>query len=407
MHYSSPRILLFATCAILFTFGIFNTGIGTVLSELAFQTGSTLAAVGTIYTALFFGSLVAQLLAGFLTDRFGHRLVLIVSLTIMGFGILGFTNSHSITKLLVLAFITGLGQGGMDLGVNLIVADAYTKNNLPALNILHLFFGLGGAIGPALISLSLGQFDKGMIVIWGAAILFFIMAIFLLFLRIKPHELHKTDSAIPRPEDSLKHVYLNPLLWTLGGMLLVAVGMQFGLGNWSTTYMTATTDMNLRTAALITSGYWAFLTAGRVTAAAVSKYFNQEKMLIFSISGAVVGGIAFAFSNRLQIPTIISLLFISFCFGGIYPLVLSITTTVFRKHPGKAVSIVLALGTLGGVVFPALAGVILEKVNPLVYAWFVAGLIGIMFLIQFIIRRQRNRNLSNQSNSIPGDLLTL
>jgi fucose permease len=283
----------------------------------------------------------------------------------------------------------------MDLGVNLVVADAYPTNNLSALNFLHLFFGLGGAIGPALISLSLGRFNKGLIVIWGAAILFFVMAIFLLFLRIKPHEVPKSDSSLPRPEDSLKHVYLTPLLWILGGLLLVAVGMEFGLGSWSTTYMNITTGMSLQTAALVTSGYWAFLTVGRVAAAGISKFLNQEKMLILSLSGAAIGGIAFALFNRMQIPTIISLLFISFCFGGIYPLVISITTTSFRKHPGKAASIVIALGTVGGLAFPALAGVVLEKVNPLAYAWFIAGFIGIMFLIQFIIRRQRNRNLES------------
>jgi fucose permease len=397
MRYSSPKILLFATCAIFLTFGIFNTGIGTVLSELAAQTGSTLAAIGTIYTTLFFGSLVAQLLSGFLTDRFGHRLVLMVSVITMGIGILGFTNSHSITWSLILAFITGLGQGGMDLGANLVVADAFPKNNLPALNILHLFFGLGGAIGPALVSLSLGQFNKGMFVIWGAAILFFVMAIYLLFLRIKPREKYQSGSAIPQSEDTLKHIYLTPVLWILGGLMLLTVGIELGLGNWSTTYMTTTTGMNLQNAALVTSGYWAFLTVGRVAAAAASKFISQEKMLIFNIGSAAIGGIAFALFSRIQTPSIVALLFIGFCFGGIYPLVFSITTTVFHKHPGKAASIVMALGTVGGMSFPALLGVVLEKVNPIVFAWFIAGFIGLMFLIQFVIRRERHRNqkLSN------------
>jgi hypothetical protein len=42
-------------------------------------------------------------------------------------------------------------------------------------------------------------------------------------------------------------------------------------------------------------------------------------------------------------------------------------------------------------------GVVLEKVNPIVFAWFIAGFIGLMFLIQFVIRRERHRNqkLSN------------
>jgi hypothetical protein len=76
---------------------------------------------------------------------------------------------------------------------------------------LCLFWGWGSAISPVLINLSLGRFNKGLIVIWWAAILFFIMAIFLLFLRIKPHEVHKLNSIIPQPEDSLKQVYLTSM----------------------------------------------------------------------------------------------------------------------------------------------------------------------------------------------------
>jgi MFS family permease len=83
--------------------------------------------VAPFFNTLYLGSLIAQFLSGFLTGRFGYRLVLIVSVTILGFGIPDFTNSHSIIGLLVLTFITGLGQGDMDPGVNLAIADAYPK----------------------------------------------------------------------------------------------------------------------------------------------------------------------------------------------------------------------------------------------------------------------------------------
>ena len=64
MFHTKPRYLMIIACCIFLIFGMFNAAIGPVLIELAEQTGSTLAAVGAIFTFLFLGSLVAQLVAG-------------------------------------------------------------------------------------------------------------------------------------------------------------------------------------------------------------------------------------------------------------------------------------------------------------------------------------------------------
>jgi fucose permease len=55
----------------------------------------------------------------------------------------------------VLAFIAGLGQGGVDMAANLVVTDAAPKNTTSALNLLHFFFGLGAFIGPALVGVAI------------------------------------------------------------------------------------------------------------------------------------------------------------------------------------------------------------------------------------------------------------
>ncbi len=104
--------------------------------------------MGGILTFLFLGSLLAQIIAGPLTDRYGHKNILVISLFILALGIIGFTNAESVTVMFALVFITGMGQGGVDIGTNLVVSDVSPGDNTSALNLLHFFFGVGAFIGP-------------------------------------------------------------------------------------------------------------------------------------------------------------------------------------------------------------------------------------------------------------------
>src|SRR5512140_994379 len=75
--------------ATLFAAGLFQSAIGPSLPDLATNTSADLAALGAIFTALFVGSLVAQLAAGAIGDRLGHKRVLIAGLLLASLGMLG------------------------------------------------------------------------------------------------------------------------------------------------------------------------------------------------------------------------------------------------------------------------------------------------------------------------------
>src|SRR5690348_14413832 len=76
MRDRTKRRTLVTACAILFAIGLVSSMVGPVLPDLARITGSDLASLGAIFTLLFLGSVVSQSVAGFMTDRIGHRPVL-------------------------------------------------------------------------------------------------------------------------------------------------------------------------------------------------------------------------------------------------------------------------------------------------------------------------------------------
>ena len=58
------------------------------------------------------------------------------------------------------------------------------------------------------------------------------------------------------------------------------------------------------------------------------------------------------------------MILIGFCFGPIFPTALSIVTATFRRAPGTAASVVVALGSLGGMLLPWIQGALLESRGP-------------------------------------------
>lgn len=372
----SPKIIVAMTCLVFLVFGLFNGSIGPIVKELSIQTNSTLGAIGGVLTFLFMGALISMFVAGPLSDRVGKKVVMVISLFFLSAGIIGLCNARSLPLMFFFFFFTGLGQGGMEVSGNLVVADAFPKNNTGILNLLHFFYGFGAFSGPALISLALSNSISGKVVLWLAAGVFAILAMVFIFLYSnKPkieNSLHHENSA------SFTRVYRSPLLWLTGVMLLTYVGVEFGLGSWSTTFMEISTRLPIQQGALVTSAYWGFITLGRLAGLVLSRKLKSLQLLGLSVLGSLIGGIALLIFTGITFASIATLMFIGFCFGTIYPSTIAFTSEVFINNQGKAVGLVSAFGSIGGLTLPWMAGLILEKQAPLIFVIFETAVMIIM-----------------------------
>ncbi|MCX6056209.1 MAG: MFS transporter [Chloroflexi bacterium] len=386
MRYKTPQLALILSCIVFLTFGLFNAGIGPVLNELAAQTGSTLAAVGAIFTFLFLGSLIAQIAAGPLTDRFGQTLILAISLLLLGAGIFGFLSARSTTVLFAFVFVAGLGQGGVDLGANLVVSDSYPKNKTSMLNLLHFFFGLGAFIGPALVGLTIASLGSGLIVHWSAAGIFILLAIFTLVFLKSARTKTANGNLEPKKKLGRELVYLSPLLWILGGLILLYVGIEYALGQWISIYLKTSTHMALQNGALVTSAYWGALTLGRLASVALSRKMSNIRLLTLAISGSMLGGIAIFLSKGMVTPSIISLVWIGFTFGTVYPTTVAIASSSFSQQQGKAVGALAAMGSVGGLALPWLAGLLLEIKGSAFYLSFMIVILLLLLTAVLVTR---------------------
>jgi fucose permease len=361
------RVLVVASLAFLAA-GISQASLGPALPDLAESIGVDLAALGALFTALYGGALVGQLLTGAIVDRVGHRPVIIAGPILAGVGVLGVSIAPSLAVALAASLLSGLGYGALFVGANLVVADAYEDGGAGALNLTNLFYGVGAIVGPALVGVLLGAGLSAIPALWVAAATMALTAVAASTLRptrSEPRrERHPAGAATPAGPTAIMLV-ATPITWVFGLILLLYVGNEGSIGAWLATYLGETAGTPLETGALATSGFWLALTAGRLVAAAASPRLGAPTLLLASLCGALAGGIGLVLGVGSAPLTVAAAILLGLSFGPIYPTTIALVTVRFPAGTGTVTGIVMTLGSLGGAVLPWLTGVLILQVSPL------------------------------------------
>jgi len=391
------RLFTLAVCCASFLgFGLFTASLGPNLDEIARLTGNSLAAMGSIFTAMYFAAILAQVVYGPLDDRFGERPLMLIGLCVSSIGTFGITISHYLPFTLASAFLLGLGGGTIITSANVLVSESYPDNRVSALNVLNLFFGVGAIAGPALAGLLLRAEGTALPVLWGGAAVFLLLVPLVALMPVPTH----ADRGRNTEGTKTTSVYGSLLLWVIGTLLLVYVGTEVGVGGWTPAYMKQTTGLDADTAALVASGFWLGFTLGRIIAAIVGTRLTAITLLLAATGGALLSGLLLVVSSGNLTISILATLLLGFCFGPIYPTGLAITTTAFAYAPGRAVSVVAAMGSAGGMLLPALQGILLEDVSPVASVTQVAlatlAMLGLALVVRALLLNRAKLKTSSE-----------
>jgi FHS family glucose/mannose:H+ symporter-like MFS transporter len=386
-----PRIILALACASFFGLGVVSAAVGPALSELATKSSSSLGDVGGLFTALFFGSLMAQSVTGVLLDRLGPRWLIISGLLIVGVGFFGIALAAGLPLMLASAAFAGLGHGTINVVMNVSISNLFSHKRASTLNLLNVFFGLGAIIAPAVAGLSLRLANSSLPAIWfGAGLELVLIPLFLwLFHSPAPYSEHVL------PQTRNRNLLGSPALWLLGILLLLYVGSENGAGGWVSTYMRQTTTLAASTAALAASGFWLAYTAGRMAAAWLGTRWSVRSLLTTSLGIAFMGGMVIIASTGSVLFSILGFLLLGFGFGPVYPTTLAVITATFSQSSGAAASLAIAMGSTGGMLIPWLQGIILESSGPRSAALLLPIATLLMMACTAAARRARQREASS------------
>ena len=379
----TPRSTMAVACSGFLALGIIIASLGPALPDLARATGAPLAALGGLLSLIFAGGLAAQLISGPLTDRLGSRPVLTGGLFLLGVGTLGIVLSHVTWLTFASAAILGLGHGTIGVSFSLLVARTFPQRTVSALNLLNLFFGVGAITGPAFASYLIRSVGSALPALWlGIAV----VAAALPFCVRLPNQAEATGKAAPSSAGRLVGI---PTFWLLGALLLTYVGVESGVAAWTTTYLQTVAGQSQAAGALLTSGFWGAVTAGRLVVTLIGGRFSPAALLYATLTGAAAGGLLLAFSGTSTVLITAAILVLGFFFAPVYPTGIALTTATFRQGSGTATSLVAAMASIGGSVIPALQGLVQDAAGPYQGMLLVTAGTLIMFVLSLILKQRK------------------
>src|SRR5580704_18435063 len=124
--------------------------LGTILPELSDRFRLSPRQNGTIAFAQALGLIIASVGVGPLLDNEGKKIGLILGLACISIALFALPRSQGFRSILVLLFLLGVGGGIVVTGANALVSDVSEAHRGIALNLVNLFFGLGGLATPFL-----------------------------------------------------------------------------------------------------------------------------------------------------------------------------------------------------------------------------------------------------------------
>ena len=313
--------------------------------------------------------------------------MLVAGTVLLTLGIAGIAVGPTLPLILAGAFLAGTGQGALDISSNVLVALVFdARHVVSAVNILHFAFGAGAVGSPLVAAWALQRWGSPVPALWvGVAIG---AATSLLAAR---HVMRARPARPAAGEPGHATIYRSPALWSLAFLLFVYVGAEMGVGGWTSIYLERTTALTPDLAALVVSGYWLALTAGRLLGAALGTRVNSRDLAAVSLVGSCLGGLVLLAGGGNTALTIAGTLLMGVSFGPIFPTVVVFTTELFRFSPSRAVSVVVSMSSIGGTLLPPLQGILLERVSPLASVVQVAACALLMLGLLAAARRSSAR----------------
>ncbi|HEY7392817.1 MAG TPA: MFS transporter, partial [Bryobacteraceae bacterium] len=271
-------MLILAAILAIFVYGMIAAMLGTILPGLADRFRLTPSQNGKIAFSQALGLIIASVGVGPLIDNEGKKLGLILGLALIAVSLAALPRSRGYGSIVALLFVLGLGGGIIVTGANALVSDVAEARRATALNLVNLFFGLGGMATPFI---SANLLKRDIVKLCYAAAGFGLIAL-----------LVQAAAPIPGPNGAQSFVLTDagtvlgrPILFLLGLFLFLYVSCEVGIWNWLAQHLIAQGIPEARALNVLSLGFALGVLLGRVAVSPILISVAPENVTLVAAIG--------------------------------------------------------------------------------------------------------------------------
>lgn len=345
-----------AACIALFLFGMTLITLGSIMPSLTINFEKHGLNKSLLVSILPIGILVGSLIFGPIVDRYGYKLLLIISVLISAISLEGLAFTNSVSLLYVGIFFIGFGGGIINGGTSALVADISSENKGANLSVLGVFFGIGALGMPLLLGILSKHFHYTTILAAVGAFMFLPIIYFLFILFPIP----KLAQGFPLKEGM--QLLKQPALLLTGFFLFFQSGVESLINNWTTTFLQYKLKITNEAALYALSFSVVGLTAGRLLLGALLKRVSSFIVMIVSLLLVMAGSILLAKTQSYPFA-FAALIVIGLGLAAGFPVILGYVGQLYAHLSGTAFSIALVIALTGNTLINYFLGFIAAKYN--------------------------------------------
>jgi FHS family glucose/mannose:H+ symporter-like MFS transporter len=384
MNYNR-KVVFRAACAGMLLFGICMITLGSVASDLREKLNLDELAAGTLFSILPLGIIAGSLIFGPVADRYGYKLLLIISALCLfaGFEGLAFTVSGTLLKLFI--FLIGLGGGAVNGATNALVSDISEKDKSARISLLGVFYGLGALGMPLIMGLLKSRMNFDMIVS-AVGLLTLMTGIFFTVIKFPPP---KQAHGVPLTK-SLK-LFKDKLLLIIALFLCFQSGFEGIINNWTTTYLTSKLSVAPSSALYALSSFVGGMVAMRLLIGSIFRPWSPGRLLTLSFILTILGLILLKTGGSFALA-ISGLVLVGAGLSGGFPIMLGYVGSLYAELSGTAFSLVFFIALMGNTLINFLMGLVAQNFGVDHLITFAMAVTVIMILLSVIIV-QKTKNI--------------
>ena len=376
-----------AACIGMLLFGIVMISIGSILPSISAKLNLDEAQQGVIATMLPLGILIGSVFFGPIVDRFGYKLLLMVSSLFIIAGLEGIGYASVPWMVEVSILMIAIAGGVINGATNALGSDISADDKSANLSLLGVFYGIGALCMPlALSSLKVFLPSETIIKCVGA----FVVIPFIYFVLIRFPEPKQTQGI---PVTAYLKLVKEKILLLFGFVLFFQSAVEGLINNWSTSYLKI--YIGEEKALLTLMAIPVAMTVTRLVFGIILRKINPATVLVFSILIAILGAIILKFADTQLLATVSLALFGVGLAAG-FPVILSYIGQIYASMSGTAFSIALVIALTGNTLLNYLTGIATQRMGIEILPYILTGALASLLLMFIFAKKQSTQVLSKK-----------